>query len=259
VAPPVEPPQIETPAAATVPIEIEPPPPPRRPKDVVAAPKAPPRAATPPEERMLRYRTLGNNDIALLDRLFTPDVPGVIAHYVMISSIACSEPGSGEDSSGFGAFLRRDIELLGRALVHSRMGKTPQYRIVQADLAGLALDWQLQPPPSFPPQRRLRRDLRRPEWTAISGLLQPSDRDATLRTRIALLQLAGTTFDGADRRAAAECESALAAYRSSILAWLVPLCVASAGSDSFVIPSPPAAVDTAGRRLVAALKAALTA
>jgi hypothetical protein len=251
-APAAEPEPEPTPAAAEpsaiLPLQTPP-----------TAAKAPLLAAPAPAERMTRYRTLANNDIALLDRLFTPDVPGIIAHYVMISSIACSEAGDGEDTSGYGAFLRRDIELLGRALVHSRMGKAPQYRIVQADLDELALPWQqATPPQSFPPQRRLHRDLRKPEWQAIAGLIQPSERDATLRTRIALLALAGSTFDGVDRRATEECESALAAYRSSVLAWLVPLCVASAGAESFVIPAPPAVVDTAGRRLVAVLKSAIT-
>jgi hypothetical protein len=154
--------------------------------------------------------------------------------------------------------LRRDIELLGRALVHSRMGKAPQYRIVQGDLDGLALTWSLTPQQAFPPQRRLRRDLRKAEWTAIGGLTQPSERDATLRTRIALLALAGATLDGVERRTADECAAALAAYRSSVLAWLVPLCVASAGQEAFVIPNPPATVDVAGRRLVAVLKSAVT-
>jgi len=215
-------------------------------------------AAAAAAERMIRYRTLTNNDVALLDRLFAPDVPGIIAHYVMISSLACTEAGS-VAAKGYAEFLRRDIELLGRALVHSRMGKEPQYRIVQADLDGLALPWlKLTPPQSFPPQRRLRRDLRKPEWQAIGALLQPSERDATLRTRIALLALAGSSFDGVDRRITEDCESALAAYRSSVLAWLVPLCVASAGAESFVIPPPPATVDGAGRRLVAVLKSALT-
>jgi hypothetical protein len=224
------------------------------------APKASPlRTAAPAPGRMVRYRTLSNNDVALLDRLFTPDVPGIIAHYVMISSIACAEIGEGPESGGYPAFLRRDIELLGRALVHSRMGKTPQYRIVQSDLDGLALPWsQPTPPQAFPPPRRLRRDLLKTEWQAIGALIQPSERDATLRTRIALLTLAGSTFDGVDRRGTEDCESALAAYRSSALAWLVPLCVASVGADSFVIPAPPATVDAAGRRLVGALKTALT-
>jgi hypothetical protein len=274
IAAPPEPLVPPPPAIAAPPEPVAPPaaemveaPPKRKPQP--AEPKAPPAAApivakaplgttAVPEERMIRYRTLANNDIALLDRLFAPDVPGIIAHYVMISSIACTEPGSGEDGSGYGVFLRRDIEQLGRALVHSRMGKAPQYRIVQADLDGLALDWQLTPPQPFPPQRRLRRDLRKPEWTAIGGLTRPSERDATLRTRIALLALAGAALDGVDRRAADDCATALAAYRSSVLAWLVPLCVASAGADSFVIPSPPAAVDVAGRRLVSVLKLALT-
>jgi hypothetical protein len=138
------------------------------------------------------------------------------------------------------------------------MGKAPQYRIVQGDLAGLALQWQLPQPQAFPPQRRLRRDLRKPEWSAIAGLVQPSERDTTLRTRIALLALAGASIDGVDRRAADDCASALAAYRSSVLAWLVPLCVASAGAEAFVIPSPPVTVDAAGRRLAGVLKPAIT-
>ena len=255
-----EPPAPPTPVIVEPPPAViaEPPPALRRLKEPAAPQKAPLGAAAAPAERMIRYRTLGNNDIALLDRLFTPDVPGIIAHYVVISSIACIEPGEGEDNSGYGAFLRRDIELLGRALVHSRMGKAPQYRIVQADLDGLSLAWHLTPQQAFPPQRRLRRDLRKPEWQAIGGLIAPSERDTTLRTRIALLALAGATLDGVDRRSTDECEAALAAYRSAVLAWLVPLCVASAGAESFVIPNPPVTVDVAGRKLVAVLKSALT-
>jgi hypothetical protein len=228
-----------------------------QPVNAPPAPKPTLGTTVAPDERMTRYRTLGANDVALLERLFTPDVPGTIAHYVMISSIACNEPAGGDDTSGYAAFLRRDIELLGRALVHSRMGKAPQYRIVQHDLAGLKLDWQIAPPPPFPAPRRLRRDLRRAEWTAIGGLIQPSERDATLRTRIALLALAGATLDGVDTRSAEECATALGAYRSAVLAWLVPLCVASAGAESYVIPAPPATVDVAGRRLVAVLKLAV--
>ena len=216
--------------------------------------------ATPaPEPKMARFRTLGNNDLALLDRLFRSETPGLIAHYVLISSIACCEPQSGDDPSGYAAFLRRDIESLGRALVHSRMGKAPQYRIVQADLDALAIPWETMPPPAFPAPRRLRRDLRRTEWAAIGGLTQPSERDATLRTRIALLALAAAAVEGVDGRTADDCAAGLAAYRSAVLAWLVPLCVASAGNDAFVIPPPPAGVDAAGRKLVAVLKLALTA
>jgi hypothetical protein len=230
-------------------------PPPPQPAPV--AQKAPLGAVSAPEERMIRYRTLGGSDIALLERLFAAPVPGIIAHYVMISSIACCEPVSGDDSGGYADFLKRDIELLGRALVHARMGKAPQYRIAQADLDGLSMTWQVLPQ-AFPPQRRLRRDLRKAEWTAIGGLIQPSERDATLRARIALLALAGATIDGVERRTTDECLAALAGYRSSVLAWLVPLCVASAGNNEFVIPNPPANVDDAGRRLVAVLRLALT-
>jgi hypothetical protein len=224
----------------------------------VLVPKAPPRPVTAPEERMIRYRSIGVSDIGLLERLFASDPPGVIAHFIMISSIACTEPGSGEDTSGYALFLRRDIELLGRALVHSRMGKAPQYRIAQGDLDGLSLTWDDAPQQAFPPQRRLRRDLRKPELAAIGKLMQSSERDASLRTRIALLALAGTTLDGTEKRAAAACTAALRGYCSAALAWLVPLCVASAGAETFVVPNAPPALDDAGRKLVAALKAAMT-
>jgi hypothetical protein len=266
-APPPPPaPPVEEPVAALAPSAPAPEPAPEpdpvpEPAPVAVVPAAPPKvqlgAVAPSDERMMRYRTLGNNDIALLERLFAAEPPGVIAHYVMISSLACCEPVSGPDGSGYSEFLRRDIELLGRALVHARMGKAPQYRIDQTDLDHLALDWHVLPQ-AFPPQRRLRRDLRKPEFAAIAGLIQPSERDATLRARIALLALAGATIDGVDRRTADDCAAALAAYRSAVLAWLVPLCVASAGTDQFVIPAPPAAVDDAGRRLVAILRLAVT-
>jgi hypothetical protein len=274
VAPPPTPVRTARVRAATKPAP-EPPPPPliaepeREPESVPAVvakpvaqpalvPKAPPRPAAAPEERMIRYRSIGVSDIGLLERLFASDPPGVIAHFIMISSVACTEPGSGEDTSGYALFLRRDIELLGRALVHSRMGKAPQYRIAQGDLDGLSLTWDDAPQQAFPPQRRLRRDLRKPELAAIGKLMQSSERDASLRTRIALLALAGTTLDGTEKRAAAACTAALRGYCSAALAWLVPLCVASAGAETFVVPNAPPALDDAGRKLVTALKAAMT-
>ena len=79
----------------------------KKPPLPTAAPKAPLGATAAAEERMIRYRTLGNNDVALLDRLFTADVPGIIAHYVMISSIACAEAGDEPEAGGYPAFLRR--------------------------------------------------------------------------------------------------------------------------------------------------------
>ena len=226
------------------------------------APRAKPAKATaaaPTDARMVCFRSLGPSDTALLDRLFSAESPGLIAHHVLISSIACSEPASGEDVGGYSAFLKRDIELLGRALVHSRMGKATSYKIAQSDLDGLSLTWAETPAPTFPAPRRLRRNLRRTEWTAIGGLMQTSERDATLRARIALLALAAETVDGVDGKTADECTAALAAYRSAVLAWLVPLCVASAGHANYEIPAPPASVDTAGRNLVGVLRSTLSA
>jgi hypothetical protein len=262
-APAQQQPLLEEPAAAPAPAPRKRAPAKRRaPAENAEAESAPKAASVLPvaaaDERMSRYRSIAASDVALLERLFTAPVPGVIGHYIMISAIACNEPGGGPDASGYDAFLRRDIESLGRALVHMRMGKTAQYKIVQDDLAPLALAWEAAPPaPVNAGALRLRRDLRKQEWAAIGGLLQPSPRDATLRTRIALLALAGSNLDGGNAKSAIDGAAALGAYRSAALAWLVPLCVASANSDSFVIPSPPPSVDDAGRTVVAALKAAL--
>ena len=239
--------------------------PPRKRKAAAAPAPAEPVQETVPvippavDERMARYRTIGPNDVALLDRLFSAPLPGVIAHYIMVSTLACNEPERGDDTGGYAAFLKRDIEALGRALVHARMGKATTYRITQAELDALSLPWSVEQPLPNSDARRLRRDLRKPEWSAIGGLLQPSERDATLRTRIALLALAGATFEGVDRRTAEECSAALASYRSSVLAWLVPLCVASANTENLVIPNPQPAVDDAGRRVVAMLRSAFPA
>lgn len=208
---------------------------------------------------MSRFRTLGANDIALLDRLFAADQPGIIAHFVMISTIACNEPENGPDESGYAAFLRADGESLGRALVLARLGKSVDYPIVQSSLDQLHLPWAPTPPPTSTPRRsprRLRRDLSETECRAIGGLVQASKRDPHLRLRIALLALAGATIEGVSRATADECVTALASYRSAVLAWLIPLCVASMTHASTTLPQSPPNVDVAGRRVAAALRAA---
>ena len=206
---------------------------------------------------MVRYRAIGASDVALLERLFTPAVPGLVAHYLAISSIACCETVDGRDAGGSAAFLRGDIEALARALVAARMGKPLAYRVEQPALEGLGLEWE--PDPTRSPARgiRLRRDIRRSEFNAITGLLGRSERDATLRLRIALLALVGATLEGVSSELAERCMAALTSYRSALLAWLVPLCVASNANASFVVPAPPEAVDAAARRAIAALKEAV--
>lgn len=225
----------------------------------VPPPAAPAPAVALADERMSRFRSIGVAEISLLKRLFAAPVPGIIAHYLAISTIACMEPDAGPDASGFEAFIRADLEALGRALVLSRLGKPLSYRFEQSQLDKLDLVWKPGIAPASP-SIRLRRDLRKAEAAAISGLLQRSERDATLRLRIALLAMAGASLDGVDNATATEeISAALATYRSAVLAWLVPLSIQSATSPSFAIPEPPAAVDVAGRRLATALDAAVTA
>ena len=237
-----------TPVAAPVPVAAE-------------APAKPVRVAPLAEARMSRFRTLVPNDVALLDRLFTADGPGLIAHFVMISTIACNEPAVGADATGYAAFLRSDGESLGRALVLARLGKTIDYRLEQSALDALHLPWTPTPTPaptSSPRRspRRLRRDLSETECRAIAGLVQPSPRDPHVRLRIALLALAGATIEGVSRTAADECVGALASYRSAVLAWLIPLCIASTAPLATAFPQPPANVDAAARRVAGALRTA---
>jgi hypothetical protein len=177
----------------------------------------------------------------------------------MIATLACNEPEHGPDTSGYGELLRTDGETLGRALVLARLGKTIDYRVPQSSLDALRLPWEPTAPPTTTPRRsprRLRRDLSETECRAIDGLVQPSKRDPQLRLRIALLALAGATMEGTSRAAAEECGTALASYRSAVLAWLIPLCVASMTNALTTLPQPPANVDVAARRVVTALRAA---
>ncbi len=250
IVPPVLPPA-PAPAAimADAPVADEPP----------AAPKRARRTAAPADARMSRYRTLAQTDVAMLDRLFGIDPPGLAAHLMMISTVACHEPEDRVDTSGYGEVIRSDGEALGRALVLARLGKPVDLRIEQSALGALLLPWEPTRPPTATPRRsprRLRRDLSEPECRAIGGLVQPSKRDPHLRLRIALLALAGATIEGVSRTIADECVTALASYRSAVLAWLIPLCVASMSGQVEPLPPPPANVDAAGRRLASALRAA---
>ena len=207
---------------------------------------------------MTRYRTLKPGEVALLDQLFAAERPGIIAHYVLISTLACTERDDGPDTGTLAAFLHADGETLGRAIVLARLGKKVDYSVSQISLDGLALPWEPTAPRAAKTRstrRRLRRDMRETECVAIAGLIRPNNRDPHLRLRIALLALAGATLEGVPVAAAEECAAALAAYRARVLAWLVPLCVASSANAADV-PEPPANVDVAGRRVASVLRAA---
>ena len=247
------------PAIVARPIEPQPEPPATaEPLAAPVAAKRPELTVAPVEQRMSRFRTLGPNDVALLGRLFAAEHPGIIAHYVMISTIACHESESGTDATGYASFLQIDGQSLGRALVISRLGKTMEYRVQQSALDELAFPWhpsesRIAGGPNA--LRRLRRDLRETECRAIDGLVRPSNRDPQLRLRIALLGLAGSTLEGVPRAAADTALNALTAYRSALLAWMIPLCVASEAAAA-TPPPPPSDIDVAGRRVAAALATA---
>ncbi len=216
--------------------------------------------AAPVEERMTCVRSIAAADVALLDRMFSLPVPGFVAHAMLISTLACDETSDGPISDELSAFLARDVAALGRLLVLARMGKPLRFAVDQPTLDGLRIGWRSDGtlPAGKRTPRCLRRELRPPEYAALTGLMQPSERDPNLRVRIALLALAGAAIDGVDANLARESAAALGIYRAATLAWLVPLCVASAQAPPAYAP-PPAALDLAGRRVVRALGAVFAA
>jgi hypothetical protein len=232
----------------------------REPAPAAVARVEPPPVQRIPDDRMPRFRTVGAAELAVVERLFAAPVPGPIAHFVAISTFACTQAGDGTDPNGFDALVRHDLAELGRAVVLARMGKASSYRIEQADLDTIVFAWEPGGIVSAGAPGRFRRDLLRSEAAAIGGLAQRSDRDPTMRLRIALLAQFAASVDGlAERRLADDCAAALLAYRSNALAWLVPLCVATASPGASELPAPAPVVDAAGRRLIASLRAAAVA
>ena len=227
-----------------------------------AEPEAPAVAiAAPPEIphelRSARYRPIGSPEVAILERLFAADAPGPIAHLMTISLLACTQNASGDDIGHFDAAVRRNGETLGRALVLQRLGKPTAFLVTQGQLDALAAGAVAVP--ATPPERpTLRRFSRRQDAGTIASLLHTSDRDATIRFHLALLAIGAESVDGvAHAGLAADTALNLVAYRANAVAWLGPACVASAGHVGNALPTPPAPLDAAGRRLLTSLKAAL--
>lgn len=252
------------PERAAAPIPPAPPPLelPLAPEPVAAAPEPEPEpepvpAAPPVDARPSRYRGIGPTELALLERLFGTENPGPVAHLMTISTLACTQGPDGADVGGFDSAVRRNADALARALVLHRLGKPPVGLVPPGQLEGLAADAQpaAGPAPAVP---TLRRTVRRTDAGAIAALVRCTDRDPTLRFHLALLGVGAEAIDGLhDSAHGGECAVMLVSYRANALAWLGPACVASAGHPGGALPDPTPALDAAGRRLVATLRAAL--
>ena len=259
VEPPREPEPEPEPAAALPELELDlrlepepapaPEPEPSRPPATAAVPAV--------EARPARYRAIGAAELALLERLFATETPGPIAHLMTISTLACTQGPDGGDVGGFDSAVRKNADALARALVLQRLGKTPVGLVPAGQLEALAADAE----PALgaaPPHPALRRTIRRTDANAIAALVRSTDRDPTMRFHLALLALGAEAVDGlGDAAHAGECAVMLVSYRANALAWLGPACVGSAGHPGTALPDPTPALDAAGRRLVAALRAAL--
>jgi hypothetical protein len=76
--------------------------------------------------------------LATLTRLFSGPTLGMIAHYLMLNALAAKDalPGDGDDDAIAG-FVASQEQLLSRALITTRLGKTPLSENVGAALPGL--------------------------------------------------------------------------------------------------------------------------
>jgi hypothetical protein len=123
-----------------------------KPKPQPVAPVA--RLAEPPKIEVVRSRedsveiagrggpvltvSVDRKRLAALNRLFGGASLGMIAHYLVLNALAAKDalPGDGADGS-IAAFVANQEQLLSRALIATRMGKTPQPDSVGAALPPL--------------------------------------------------------------------------------------------------------------------------
>lgn len=107
---------------------------------------------------------------ATLARLFSGPSLGMIAHYLLLNALAAKDalPGDGTDDS-IAAFVASQEQLLSRALVATRLGKTPLPESVGAEL------------PPFPPTL--------PAHTRVTPLPEPRPGQAVLVRALSMSEL----------------------------------------------------------------------
>lgn len=216
-APPPPPPPPPPPEVAPPPVEVAPPPPAAPPPVAAPEPPVPAVAAVAMVTAPTLATTLTRGKITTLNQFFAATRSfGMVAHYLLLSALACSRTLPLEESAEpIAGFFSAQDALLTRALVAKRIGKSVALGDVAAPLPAF--------PPPFPASAPLPR-----EAPAASVILMrsfapseldfigravantsspPFTRAGQLSVGLCARKVVGTTGESSD-----ECERALAEY-----------------------------------------------
>jgi hypothetical protein len=280
-APPAEAPPAEPPSVVEPPSILEAPPPdvtPALQAEIAPAPAPEPKPApTPaPKPRKPRKRaapradaaaelaapyvfarTLDDDAVHALERIFAGDVPHGLAALAVLTSIAgVDTPLAG--ALGLRAFAQAVAAALPRALVAARLNQTLPAVVTREALDAIRADAAApsEPFPQYFPLLVTRLDER--DLGALRTVLARDLDDAFLRGVQVLLAIAPRALDGVPKAPTARVADALTAYRAAAGAWLMRVTVRRAVDKRHdPLVAKDAALHDAGRALVAALRAAV--
>ena len=228
-----------------------------------AAPQKPPRARKPvvrpnkPAESERPYvlaRTLDDEDVSALERMFGGDVPHGLAALALLSSVAAVDTPLGE-ALGIRAFARAVATAVPRALIAARMNRPvpPVVTRESLDTIRAMADAPNDPYPQYFPLLVTRLDER--ELLALRSVLERDLDDELLRGVQVLLAVAPRALEGVKSRATTSARDAMAEYRVAAGAWLMRVTVRRAVDRRYdPLTAADASLHEAGRRLVTALR-----
>ncbi len=228
----------------------------------------PPRARKPPKPRAKKAapeparphvlaRTLDDETVRAVERVFTSAVPHGLAALTLLSAVAAVDSPLG-DALGVRAFAHAIASAVPRALVAARMNR-PAPEIVTRESLGSVKPLAPAPDESFAqyfPMLVTRLDER--DLAALRTVLERDLDDTFLRGVQVLLAVVPRALEGVGAEAAARASGALAAYRVAAGAWLMRVTVRRAVDRRYdPLVANDASLHEAGRALVAALRGAL--
>ncbi|MDQ6943163.1 MAG: hypothetical protein M3169_11715, partial [Candidatus Eremiobacteraeota bacterium] len=247
-------PVVDDKAVVTAAAEPEPEPakPPRPRKR--AAPR--PKQSAEPANPYVLARTLDDDDVRALERIFDGSVPHGLAALALLSSIAAVDTPLG-DALGIRDFARAIAAAVPRALVATRMNRPPPPVVTRESLETIRAFAPVpnEPFPQYFPLLVTRLDER--ELGALRTVLERDLDDVFLRAVQVLLAVAPRSLEGVKSDAIMRADDALAAYRVAAGAWLMRVTVRRAVDRGYdPLTAADASLHEAGRKLVTALRGA---
>lgn len=227
----------------------------------ILAPSAPParkaerpKPSADPAGRYVLARTLDDEEVSSLERVFGGDVPHGLAALALLSSVAAVDTPLGE-ALGIRAFARSVATAVPRALIAARMDRPVPPVVTRESLETIrafapAPD---DPYPQYFPLLVTRMDER--ELGALRVVLERDLDDVFLRGLQVLLAVAPRALEGVKSDVTASAVDAMAAYRVVAGAWLMRVTVRRAVDRRYdPLTAADASLHEAGRKLVIALR-----